>query len=109
VIPLATTTISIERRGDESANYEAATLTAVAAGVRAHIGTPAGTEFLRGGTRETVTFHLDCDPVELDSECEVVDDQTGERYQVIWAKARRGLGLDHVAADLRQVSGVANV
>lgn len=108
MIPLATTTVSVERRGDESANYEAVTLTPIASGVRAHIGTPSGTEFLKGGSRETVTFRLDCDPVELDSECEVTDDRTGERYQVIWAKQRSGFGLDHTVADLRQVTGVAS-
>lgn len=108
MIPLATTTITVSRRGSESANYETPILTVVASGVRAHIGSPFGSETLQGGSRESVAFRLDCDPVELDSECRVTDERTAELYEVIWAKQRKGLGLDHTVADLRQVSGSAS-
>lgn len=105
-IPLATTTITVERRGSESANYETPTLTPIASGVRAVIGSPSGVTSRQGGSREAVTFRLNSDLVELDAECEVTDDKTADRYLVVWAKQRRGLGLDHTVAELQQVTGV---
>lgn len=104
MIPLATTTITVRRPtvtgGDP---YDGAVTTAVAAAsVRAHISAPAGVETLRGGQQESLEWRLACDPVALDNADQVIDDQTGLVYEVVWAAARTGLGLDHVEAGLRR-------
>lgn len=81
--------------------------TQVAAGVRAHISSPSGEEVTVGGSRELVRFELSCDPVDLHHLDQVEDEQTGEVYQVEWARARVGFsGLAHTQAALQQVSGV---
>lgn len=106
-IPVATTTIRVERPGAGRENYEAALFTVVASHVRAHIGNLSGLERLQGGSAERVTFRLDADPVDLKATDEIVDEVTQERYRVVWSKQRHGLGLDHVEAELRQGTGVA--
>lgn len=113
MIPLATTTITVWRSPtddgaepfdplDPPEDHEM-----VVAGVRAHISSPSGDEAVTsGGDREVVQFGLGCDPCDVEHGDVVVDDTTGEQYQVDWAHHRVGLGLDHVTGGLRQVSGV---
>lgn len=101
-IPLATTTITITRPAVADDPYDGAeTTTTVAAGVRAHISTPSGREQRAGGSQETIDFRLNCDTVDLRHGDRVTDAQA-EAYEVVWAQARVGLGLDHVEAGLRQ-------
>lgn len=134
MIPLATTTIRIERLSViEGATYGQAGRTynadgllysasdidrdawdelpppaVVASGIRAHIGRPSGTEDRAGSAQESVTWHLDCDPVDLRHTDTIIDELTGDRYAVQWAKQRQGLGLDRVEADLLQVQGIVS-
>lgn len=69
--------------------------------VRGHISNPSGRE---AGGQEDVEFRLDCEPVALSHADRVVDAE-GAVYEVVWARQRKGLGLDHTVAGLRQVEG----
>lgn len=111
MIPIATTTVTVLRPAalgaDEDPYDEALVEPAeVAAGVRANIAIAAGREDTTGrAAREAVTFRLRCDPADIANRDLIVDDTTGEQYAVVWARQRvTGLGLDHVVADLEQVT-----
>ena len=109
-IPLATTQISVLRVAANPARdpYDAKPAPAVlASGIRAHISTPNGREQTAGGSQEVVEFRLACDLVDLRHTDQVQDEATGAVYEVTWAHARQGLGLDHTEAGLKQVAGVA--
>lgn len=108
-LPINTTTIRVLRSNPADEPYEdAGPGTIVAVGVRAHISTSRGDEEPSGGDQEVVHFRLSCDPVDLHHSDRIEDESTGEAYDVQWARLRRGLGLDHVEAGLRQVEGIAS-
>lgn len=112
-VPLATTTVTISRIAADPDRdpYDAPPdPTDVASGVRAHISTATGTEAVAGGSQEVVNFRMSCDPFDggLLHTDTVSDDTSGEVYDVVWAVARFGVGLDHFQAGLRQVSGVVS-
>lgn len=107
MIPLATTTITVEATTEDEPG-EGRTFETVATGVRAVIGSPSGAELAQpGGGTSTITDVLDCDPCPelLDHTNVVVDEATGLRYEVAWVKPRTGLGLDHVKAGLIHRAG----
>lgn len=113
MIPVATTTISVLRvpadplRDPEDPQPPAEV---IASGVRAHISTSRGREVVQGqASQEIVDFRLSCDPTDLDGGDQVKDEATDEVYEVTWARLRRGFGLDHTQAGLKQVSGVLPV
>lgn len=111
MIPLATTTITVERTAllatDDPYDTPTASPETVASGVRAHLSTPGGFEVQRGATQqEDVAWRLACDPCDMTADCVVVDDATGDRFEIEWARLRTGLGIDHIEAGLRQVTGV---
>lgn len=111
MIPLATTTITVTRNTllATADPYDPVTASpeTVASAVRAHLSAPGGFETQRGqSAQEDVAWRLSCDPCDLTNDCTVTDDNTGDTYEVEWARIRLGLGLDHVAAALRQVAGV---
>lgn len=111
MIPLATTTITVERTEllATADPYDAVTANpeTVASGVRAHLSAPGGIERQRGQSQqEDVAWRLACDPCEMTADCIVVDDATGDRFEIEWARLRTGLGIDHIEASLRQVTGV---
>lgn len=109
MIPLATTTVTVSRPGSDAYDDGYSTVTAptqVAAGVRAHLSAPAGSERVQGGQAETVEWRLSADPVDLRHGDTLVDDRTGDRFQVVWARTRNTLGLAHTVAGLTQSSGV---
>jgi hypothetical protein len=108
MIPFATTTITITRPAPTDEPYEPpGPPSTVVAGVRAHISLGRGAENVVGGDQEVVYHRLTCDPCDLDNADQVIDDATGLVYDVEYARLRRGLGLDHMEAGLRQVEGVA--
>lgn len=111
MIPVAMTTITVKRIAAASSvdpydHIASAVPETVASGVRAVISAPSGSERVAGASQEDVTFRLNCDPTDLEHTDQVVDDDTGLTYEVIWAEERSGLGLDHTVADLRRVAGV---
>jgi hypothetical protein len=112
-IPFATTTISVLRvpadpdRDPYDLQPDPAT---VAAGIRAHISTQAGEETVAGGSQQVTNHRLSCDPFDsgLHHKDQVVDDTSGETYEVVWSVSRYGVGMDHFQARLNQVSGVVS-
>ena len=109
-IPVATTTIAVLRVPSDPGRdpYDAKPAAEVIASrIRAHLSSPSGRERTVGGSQEVVEFRLSCDPVDLRHTDQVQDEQTDAVYEVTWARIRQGLGLDHVEAGLKQVTGVA--
>jgi hypothetical protein len=110
VIPLATTTVSIDRVPLSATrdSYDVPPAASqVATGVRAHLSAPSGREVLAGASKEIVDRHLDCDVADLLHGDTVTDLTTGTTYTVVWVHKRAGLGLDRMEAGLRIASGVA--
>ena len=119
-IALATTTIAVERTPANAAAdpYDPpADAVVLAANVRAHIGSPRGSEVQRGASSQVaITNVLGCDiaaafdaadPPAIDPATDKVrDEATDELYEVAWADRRLGNGLDHIAAGLVRVRGV---
>lgn len=111
-LPLSTTTVTVTRRvrasgQDLTRATPAAPTTVCPAGTRAHIGQPSGRAPERAGQQETVDAVLHVDTtVELAQHDDVADAATGTAWRVIWARRRQGLGLDHVEAGIRRVTGV---
>lgn len=105
-IPIATTTISVERSDQDGTKdaYDGVSYSTVFSGIRAVIGSPSGAETNAAGSSEDVGARLNCDPIDLRHGDRVVDDQTGERWEVTWTRRRLGLGLDHTVADLRAIT-----
>lgn len=110
-VPVASTTITVYRPDQDGTvdNYDrdidiVNRNRRIATAVRAVIGSPSGQETNDGGTSEIVTARLTCDVTDLRHDDEVVDDRTGIRYVVTWAKRRTGLGIDHVQAEVVAVT-----
>lgn len=105
---LTTTTVTIEERS-VTEPYEAPLWTASTTGVPAHIGDPSGAERIVGGSQENIDAVLLAEagtPIFYTSR--IVDDVTGDRFEVVWVQDRQGLGLDHVKAGLRRTTGLAS-
>lgn len=112
MIPLATTTITVQRStADETTDpYEEVTYETVASGVRARIGQQSARERVAGGTQGVLDLRVWCDPIEggLQATDRVVDEATGDVYELDGPGfLQRGLGLDHLVAPIKQVEGVA--
>jgi hypothetical protein len=109
MIGLATTTITVRRvpGGPVDMDGPLPAAETVASGVRAHLSTPTGAERIIGGSMETVDRLLGSDPCDLDHADTVTDEGTGLVYTVVFAELSRGLGLDHMVAGLRRVTGQA--
>lgn len=112
-IPLATTTISVLRvAADPDRDPYAPTPDpeTVASGVRAHLSLGLGSETTAGGSQEVVNWRLACDPFDggLHHLDQVLNEQSGSTYEVVFAETREGMGMDHFQAGLRQVTGVTS-
>jgi hypothetical protein len=115
MLPLATTTISVLRQpGQTEGEWRDPTdapldPVTVASGIRAHISVSSGVEDVAAGaSQERILFRLHCDPFDagIHHEDTVVDDTTGETFEVVWSHAIYALDLDHIEAGIRQVTGV---
>jgi hypothetical protein len=81
--------------------------TVVAKDIRATISSPSGREVVAGGSQEVVQFAMSCDPVDLKHTDRVLDQTTGEQYDVVWSRQRPSpTGLDHTRASLKAVTGL---
>lgn len=105
---LATTTVRVERPAQDGDPYESTSSSTLADGVPAHISTPSGADLRIGGKTEVV------DAILLAPKCPVlvrtdlvVDETTGDTWQVTWTRVRIGLGLDHQKAGLVAVKGAS--
>lgn len=107
---LTTTTVTVTRHTQDGDPYEPADDETIAyASVPGRISSPSGTDRAIGGDTEVITAvaYLPADVV-LERTDVLTDDATGEAHHVVWSRLRRGLGLDHVQAGLRQVNGASN-
>lgn len=109
-IPVATTTISVLRapRSLPVDDFDAPSVgefDTVATGVRATLGATTGVKVSGNGTRQELTVRFGCDPTTLGFTDKVLDESTGVTYDVVWAHARTGLGIDHVEGELVLVTG----
>lgn len=107
-LPLSTTTVTVRRPASGGDPYEDAAMTTVVAGLPAHIGSPSGRERIVAGSKETLDASLDTDPADIRHVDRIFDDVTGDQWEVVWAQARRGFGLDHVEGGLRRVTGASS-
>lgn len=107
MIPLPTTTISVQRLAAPDADqFDTAAWTTVGINVPAHLGSPGGTENRDGGARSGRTARLVCDTVELLARDRVLDQTTGETWSVDWV-TQRGYLIQHTVAELTRAEGVA--
>ena len=111
-VPEARTTITVERPGDVGTDPTDAPVlppVTVATGVPAVLASPRTAEEGDVGSQETVTWRLLADPCDLTHIDTVVDETTTLRYAVVSGVVRRDVGgeLDHMAADVRRVTGAA--
>ena len=115
MIPIPTTTITIKRflpdphddspRDPEDPRPPASV---IASGIRAHISTSSGRENTDGGSQEVVEFRFDCDPTDVTSQDQMVDERTNEVYEVVWTRQRlefAAVGLGYVQGGLKKVTG----
>lgn len=79
--------------------------TAEATGIAAHISNPTGFERNAGGAQESVTFDFYADLCDMNNLDRVLDERTGDVYEVVYVRQRYGFGLEHMQGQLRQVSG----
>lgn len=115
-IPLATTTITVERRQapasdddpwDTADDTAADEFVPVAQAVRAVISVRERQQPTGPGDSESVTFSLQCDPCDLTYLDQVTDDNTGQAYEVAWAVELQGVaGLSSVKAGLTTRKGL---
>lgn len=107
MLPIATTTITVERPADGDP-YETATSATESTGTPGHISAPSGREIDRGGQLEAIdAVLLTSATLDLTHTDLVLDEGTGQRYRVSWVDVRRGLGLDHLKAGLARYAGGA--
>ena len=79
----------------------------IARGVRGVVGGPVGFSAPIGGKQEEVTYRLDLDPTDITYNDEITDETSGQRYRVVWATRRTGMGLNHSVGAVRTVRGDA--
>lgn len=108
-LPVATTTITVKRlpSDDTRDGYDDPPARAtVAAGLRAHIGSPSAREQVTTGNRTVATCALTSDPFDFEPTDQVIDETTGEQFELVWARTRPGL-LAHTEGRLVQTAGAA--
>lgn len=107
MIPASTTTFTV-RTLTESEPGEGRTITATAQ-VAGTLSSPSGGEVWQaGGGSETVDAVIICDPATIAHTDQLVDDTTGDVWEVSWVRKRIGLGLDHMRLGVNRVTGVVS-
>lgn len=108
MMPLPTTTVTFWTLTEPEPG-EGRNAAALASGIPAHIGRPAGTEQVApGGGSSTVDAVCWSQIVEgVTAGDQVEDDTTGEVWEITALFAQRGLGLDHLRVELRATVGRA--
>lgn len=109
-IPFSTTVIAITRTEsgvdvtDDPYDSPSQLPFQVAEGVRAVIALPSGSPQLVGGNRIVYNTTMTCDSTDLQPN-DIVTDNAGNQWRVMWARHFGTFGLDHVQASLRQIVG----
>jgi hypothetical protein len=111
-VPLATTTFTVWRLTTASAEGDSTdenVYTDVATGIRGCVVYHSGAISKTQGSRERVDGRVMCDITSLEPPIGrndyLVDDTTGEEWQVAFARKRVGLGLDHMLVGVYDVDG----
>lgn len=108
MIPLATTSVVIERLQDGVDPYEDEDAwMPIATGVPGHISSPTGQERAIGGEQSEIDAVLLADTLEL-QHTDRITDERGDTYRVTWVRYRVGLGLDHTVAGLKVFEGASS-
>lgn len=116
-ITLATTTVTVQREASsvattdawDAADEEAAPPEVIASGLPAHLGDIAGASAGGPANEMTVKRKLLADPADIRKDDVVIDESTGEQWNVAWATNRGGLpGLEHVVGEVSRVEGQAS-
>lgn len=137
-IPIATTTVTILRPGipsgfedefmDEFGNPSAPTdpllasynlpadqggvgvleYVVITTGLRAHIGSPAGSENTVGGDMESVDFKATTDPFDIEPRDQILDERNGVTYDVVTAVKRDEISfMSHSQVTIQRQRGLA--
>ena len=116
MITLATTTVDVEALDAQNDEWELATYSPLAAGVRATVNSPTG-DHLRTVAADSVLIDalLNCDDFlssgqspDVLSGALVTDNVDGQQYAIEWATRRTdALGLGHIHAGLIYRRGAA--
>lgn len=73
--------------------------------LRATVGSPSGGATLTVGNRQVTAFGFTADPFDFKRDDLIQDEQTGEKYILVWVKPTGGLGFEFMTGALRQVEG----
>lgn len=77
----------------------------VASGIRAHLSAPsANAAFTPGGSAVTTQFRLLADPCAITDDMRIIDEITGDTYQVDWS-LHRPEPMAHVVAGVSRSAG----
>lgn len=105
MLPLPTRTVTYQTAVEDEPG-EGRTFTDVAT-VNAHIGRPTGTERMApGGGVSNVDAVCWSELVDAEATGRVVDNLTGDVWEIVAVFHQRGLGLDHTRAQLSATAGV---
>jgi len=103
-VPVATTTVAVYAMVE--AEPGEGRVRSLRATVPGHVSSPTGTEAQApGGGGETVDAVILCNPVDGMAHTDQCETAEGDVYEVVWVRRRVGLGLDHMRAGVRRVTG----
>ena len=106
MIAVATTTVTV-RTITEDEPGEGRTVTSTARHVRAHFSAVSGSESTSpGGGQSTLSGTALLDPCTVAHTDQLVDENTGEVWEVQATRLNRGVGLDHVRCEVKRIEGV---
>ena len=106
MIAVATTTVTV-RTITEAEPGEGRTVASTARNVRAHFSAVSGGESTTpGGGSSTLSGTALLDPCTVAHTDQLVDENTGEVWEVQTARLHRGVGLDHMRCAVKLVTGV---
>lgn len=109
MLPITTSTYTWQRAnnidGDSGDELEWITM---ATGIKGTTSYYSGSESVAHGDRERVDCRLFLDTTaDIRNYDRVVDEDTGDAWEIGYSRKRRGLGLDHLLLGAYQVTGVA--
>lgn len=103
---LQTTTVTTSRPPSKVDGMDPATYTTVLTAEPARLSGVSGSEARAQGTTETSDARLFLRPdADVRRQDRVVDDLTGETWDVAWVRVKTGLGLDHLAVAVNRTKG----
>lgn len=107
-VPLTTTTYTVRRASNITEDSgEALQFEDIQTGLPGNTVYLSGSESVVGGDRERVDARILVEPADITKSDHLVDELTGDTWQVAFARHRTGLGLDHLVLGVYQVTGTA--